>query len=114
MGFRSFNIASKAIYFSEEIDKFCHSNEDNFMMELLADITRLGLDNKLFLYDDLFNLTEDDLWNVLSSYNDYHLIKNIESFKNVKKEEVPIINLGNVKIRDINPLVNGVRLKDMI
>lgn len=114
MGFRSFNIASKAIYFSEEIDKFCHSNEDNFMMKLLADITRLGLDNKLFLYDDLFNLTEEDLWNVLSSYNDYHLIKNLELFKNVKKEEVPIINLGNVKIRNINPLVNGIRLKDMI
>lgn len=32
MGFSNYNIANKALYFSEEVDKLCHSNEDNYMM----------------------------------------------------------------------------------
>ena len=43
-----------------------------------------------------------------------NLINNIYLFKNIIKSDVPLTDLGDIKIRDLNPLVNGIRLKDMI
>lgn len=114
MGFSNYNIANKALYFSEEVDKLCHSNEDNYMMNLLANITKEAIDNNLIIYDDLYYLTEDDIWNILNNSDNVNLINDIYLFKNIIKSDVPLTDLGNIKIRDLNPLVNGIRLKDMI
>lgn len=114
MGFSNYNIANKALYFSEEVDKLCHSNEDNYMMNLLANITKEAIDNNLIIYDDLYYLTEDDIWNILNTSDNVNLINNIYLFKNIIKSDVPLTDLGDIKIRDLNPLVNGIRLKDMI
>lgn len=114
IGFKNISIANKALYFSEEADKMCHSNEDNYMMELLADITREAINNNLIIYDDLYSLTEDDIWNVLNESDNQKLVNDISIFKNIKLEDVPSTLLGNIKVRDLNPLVNGIRLKDML
>lgn len=114
MGFSNYNIANKALYFSEEVDKLCHSNEDNYMMNLLANITKEAIDNNLIIYDDLYYLTEDDIWNILNNSDNVNLINNIYLFKNIIKSDVPLTDLGDIKIRDLNPLVNVIRLKDMI
>ena len=114
MGFSNYNIANKALYFSEEVDKLCHSNEDNYMMNLLANITKEAIDNNLIIYDDLYYLTEDDIWNILNNSDNVNLINDIYLFKNIIKSNVPLTDLGNIKVRDLNPLVNGIRLKDMI
>ena len=114
MGFSNYNIANKALYFSEEVDKLCHSNEDNYMMNLLANITKEAIDNNLIIYDDLYYLTEDDIWNILNTSDNVNLINKINLFKNIIKSDVPLTDLGDIKIRDLNPLVNGIRLKDMI
>lgn len=114
MGFSNYNIANKALYFSEEVDKLCHSNEDNYMMNLLANITKEAIDNNLIIYDDLYYLTEDDIWNILNNSDNVNLINDIYLFKNIIKSDVPLTDLGDIKIRDLNPLVNGIRLKDMI
>ena len=111
MGFKSEDIAKKVVEVSESIDVYCHSKEDNFMMELLAQITKYAIDNKLFTYDDLYYLNEDEIWDIIDSRNDAELKEMVSKFKNVKKEETQYIDLPNVKPRDLNPLVNGKRVK---
>ena len=40
IGFKTRSIANKVLEISKSIDRYCHSNEDNYMMELLAYITK--------------------------------------------------------------------------
>ena len=111
LGFKSEDIAKKVVEVSESIDVYCHSKEDNFMMELLAQITKYAIDKELFTYDDLYYLNEDEIWDIIDSRNDKELKEMVNKFKNVKKEETQYIDLPNVKPRDLNPLVNGKRVK---
>ena len=43
--------------------------------------------------------------------NDRELSLLIYSFRNIKKSEIEKINLPNVKVRSLNPLVKGIRIK---
>ena len=62
LGFKSKDIALKTIKINEEIEKLYHSSEDNYMMELLADITRTSIENKIITYKDLYYLDEPNLF----------------------------------------------------
>ncbi|MBR1884299.1 MAG: hypothetical protein IJ809_05150 [Clostridia bacterium] len=110
IGFKSNVIASKVVNVSKSIDVFCHSNEDNYMMELLASITKHSIDSGYISYDDLYVLNEDELFEKMKNSNDTILMKNLDIFKNIKLEDVPNFELKGVKIRDLNPLVKGVRI----
>ena len=37
----------------------------------------------------------------------------LNKFENIMVADIPVIVLNNVKIRDLNPLVNGIRLNDL-
>ena len=110
IGFTSSEVANIALNAGKTIDIFCHSKEDNYMMELLASITRDAIDNKYITYDDLYSLNEKELINILENCNNKEITKKLTEFMNIKKEDIPEINLSNVKIRALNPLVNGERL----
>ena len=111
IGFRSYDIAKKVVETSEEIDIFCHSKEDNYMMELLAAITKYAINKGYISYDELYILIEDDLFNKLDSINDSYLIELLNKFRHIKEEEIIEIDLPKVKIRDLNPLVYTDRIK---
>jgi len=110
IGFKTKKIAEKVLKKSEKIDIYCHSKEDNYMMELLAKITKYGIDNGYFTYKDLYIYNEDDLYSLLKSKSDKTLKEYLRIFETVKKENIPDIQMPNIKIRDLNPLVNGERL----
>lgn len=107
IGFKSFNVAKKVLDVSKSIDKYCHSNEDNYMMQLLADITKLAIHNSIISYEDLYYLDEEKLLNL---FNDKKLEPLVNKFKNIKLEDVPDTHIPNIKKRNISPLVNGKRL----
>ena len=111
IGFMTENIANKVLETSKSIDICCHSNEDNYMMELLASITKYGIDNKYITYEELYVSNEEDLINKLKKSNDSKLLEYFNKFENITVDEVPNINLPKVKIRDLNPLVQGKRIK---
>ena len=113
IGFKNFNIAKKVLEVSENIDVYCHSNYDNFMMDLLANITKKAIDIGLITYEDLFVLNEEKLLTILKNSQDEDLQKNLATFFKVKKDEIPAINLPPIKKRKLNPLVNGKRLKSI-
>lgn len=111
IGFKTKSVANKVLEISESIDLYCHSNEDNYMMELLAAITKYGIDNKYITYEDLYALNEEELIYRLKSVNDSKLFEYFDKFENIALDEIPSICLPNIKIRDLNPLVQGKRIK---
>jgi len=110
IGFKTLDIARKVIEISKSIDIYCHSKEDNYMMQLLANITELAINKKYIAYDELYSYNEKELFDLLENKNDIELKTLINEFKNIKKENIPFIELPYIKIRDLKPLVNGVRI----
>ena len=111
IGFKTKNIASKVLETSKKIDIYCHSKEDNYMMELLAYITKYGIDNKYITYEELYISNEEDIINKLKQSKDPKLLQYFDEFENITLAEIPSIKLPKVKIRELNPLVQGKRIK---
>ncbi len=111
IGFKTYEIAKKVLEVSESIDFYCHSKEDNYMMQLLAKITKLAIEKKYITYEELYFYDEESLFKILTTQKDKELLDFLEEFKNKKKTDIPNIELPKVKKRDLNPLVNGKRLK---
>lgn len=109
LGLKNNEIAELLCNLNKNIDILCHSNEDNYMMELLAEITKYIIDNNYITYDNLYEYNEEKLFKLLNSSNDTALQIMLKLFKNVTIEEITIKELPKVKRRLINPLVNGKR-----
>ncbi len=111
IGFKTKSIVKKVMEVSKSIDIYCHSYEDNYMMQLLAKITKLALDKKYIIYEELYLYTEKILFELLKRQEDKELQNLIDEFENKKLIDIPKIELPKVKIRNLNPLVNGKRFK---
>lgn len=111
IGFKSKEVAKKVLNVSDSIDKYCHSSEDNYMMQLLADITKNGIKNKYISYDELYNLSEDELISKLKNSKNSEIINKLNKFVNISIEEIPETEIPEIKARDLNPLVKGIRIK---
>ena len=111
IGFRSIEVAQKVSEVSESIDKYCHSAEDNYMMELLAKITKLSIAKNYITYDELYTYNEKDLFQLLKHKNDNKLQVLITEFENKKINEIPNLEMPKIKTRYLNPIVNGIRIK---
>lgn len=109
LGLKNREVAELLCELNKDIDVLCHSNEDNYMMELLAEITKYAIDNNYINYNDLYVYNEEKLFKLLNSINDTALKIMLNLFKTVTLEEVTIRDLPGVKKRNINPLVNGIR-----
>ena len=112
LGFNDVSVARKVMEVSESIDIYCHSNEDNYMMELLANLTRYLVSNEYISYDDLYKLNECNIHYIFDIIEDSNFKKQYELFKTIKLDSVPHQDLPHVKKRDLNLIVNGNRIKD--
>ena len=110
IGFNNLEIAKKIIDVSNNIDRFCHSKEDNYMMELLANLTKYIIDNKYLHYEDLYYLNEEEVHKIFSSIKDSNFQDKYNLFKTISKENIKDIEMPYIKKRDLNPLVNGRRI----
>ena len=110
LGFKTVDVALKVKEVSQRIDVFCHSNEDNYMMELLAKITKYAIDNSYISYDDLYYLTEEEIFKIFEFKNDRKLNKLLTEFKIKKSSDIPVTQIPNIKIRKLNPLVGNKRI----
>ena len=110
LGFKSICIANNVVKKSEEIDAFCHSKEDNYMMNLLANLTKYAIDNKYFNYNDLYYYDEEYIINIFENISDEFFKKKFLLFKNIRKDEVVEVTLPYIKKRNISPLCNGKRI----
>ena len=111
LGFKDRNIAEKVVKVSEEIDVISHSNEDNYMMQLLADMTKYAIDNGHLIYKDLFYYNEEQVFNIFDEIDDKKFKEDLYKFRNIRLEDIPNIELPFIKKRDLNPLIMGKRAK---
>lgn len=109
LGFKSYDVAKKVLEVSNSIDVFCHSKEDYYMMQLLAKITKYAIDMGYITYEQLFIFDEEDMFSLFNDLNDPEIVGYINEFKNIKKRDVPVIEMPSIKVRDLNPLVDGKR-----
>lgn len=109
IGFIDETAAQIVIDTNSLIDKFCHSKEDNYMMELLAKITKRAIDLGIVNYDELFVLEENKLMKMLEKSDETVLISDLELFKNITMPNIPDIKMPKIKVRMINPLVKEKR-----
>ena len=110
IGFKTLSIAKEVVKLNKNIDILCHSNEDNYMMELLSKITKLAIDNNLFSYDDLFTLTEDKIFNILDNSDNKEIQELLLKFYHIEKDDIPETKIDNIKPRIIRPLVDNNRI----
>jgi len=113
IAFKNKGIAKLVLKTSNLIDKYCSSKEDNYMMQLLSKITKLAIKKDIIKYEDLYYLTEDEVFEKFMNSNDIEIINLIEIFQTISKKDIPETELPNLKARILNPLVNNRRLKRM-
>lgn len=110
LGFKTKEIALKALETSQMIDKYCHSSEDNYMMELLALITKKAIENDIIGYDDLYYYEEPQLLELIRKSNIKELKELLNKFENIQASEIPETKLDDVKPRVLKPLVANKRI----
>lgn len=110
LGFKDENVAKKALNTSREIDILCHSSEDNYMMELLALMTSIAIEDEIITYDDLYYIDELTLLNKIRTCSNSKLKDLLDQFENIKAEDIPETIIDSIKMRKLDPLVKGKRL----
>ena len=110
IGFKNIDVAKRVLEISDNIDNYCHSVEDNYMMLLLAKITKIAIEKGYIGYEDLYYINENSLFEILNSKKDIELKNFLNQFKEIKKEEIPNIKIPNVKKRILSPIVVGNRI----
>ena len=109
IGFTNDQVSDKIMIINENIDIICHSKEDNYMMELLAAITKKSIDQNIIKYDDLFIKSEKELLDIIKEEGDTEIDNLLNKFYNIKLDEIEELDLPYIKKRNIDPLVNGKR-----
>ncbi len=111
IAFRSEECAKKFLDLNDEVNVITHSNNDNYMMMLLADIVRLAIDLEIVDYESLYYLTEEEVIECIEDNLDLSndLKQKWNLFKNIK--DIPKIEIPKVKNKIISPIVVDKRLK---
>ena len=84
--------------------------EDDFLTDLLVKIVKRCLEKKYISYENLFRFTESEMWMLIEYFaiDDDVLNEMYTTFITIK--EIPTIDVGHdLKLRKVNPLVNGRR-----
>lgn len=97
---------------NQRIDYLCHQRFDYYMMNLLADIVKLGMDKGYYSYESLYKMTEIVLLDILNNTNDGEILSLLDRFYNIKESEIPLFKVNNkeVKSRVLKPFVSGERM----
>ncbi len=109
IGFKTYDTVKKIVEISKSIDLYCHSNEDHYMMQLLAKITKYAIDREYISYDELYLYNEEQLFDLLKKQEDIYLKNLLNEFENKKVVDIPVVSLPPVKIRKLSPLINNKR-----
>ena len=112
LGFNDLNIGLKVLELNNLIDIEAHSNYDNYMMELLANITRIAIDNDIVKYDDLYFIKEDELFTILNNCSNIEIKSLLDKFYHIKKDEIKEMEIKGLKRKIIKPLIKGVRYNE--
>ena len=105
IAFKNEKEATMFVNLNNEINTITHSNNDNYMMLLLADIVRESIKLGIVDYESLYYITESEFIDCLEDNLDLSesLKMNWYNFKNIK--DIPKIDIPKVKNKIITPIV---------
>ena len=110
IGFTSEEAGELVLKLNKEINELTHSDKDNYMMELLADITRSAINAKKITYEDLYRLNEDEIFKIFKKTKEENFANKLDKFRNIALKDIEKIDMPEIKKREINPLINGERM----
>ena len=110
IGFSDERVVKRVVETACLIDDYCHTKEDNYMMELLASITKKAIKCGCFEYKDLFSLDEVKILSIFNDSKDPELQEMFKKFKTITKSDIPIMDYPEVKRRLLKPICNGKRV----
>ena len=110
LGFNNNEVAYKVKEVSKKIDEVCHSNDDNYMMELLSNLTKYLIDNNYIDYKELYILNEKEIHNIFNKIKDDDFKWKYLLFKTISKSQVPKVDMPYIKKRELKPLLKSKRL----
>lgn len=110
IGFKTESTAKKVLQISNNIDKYCQSKEDNYMMLLLAKITKMAIDKGYITYNNLFYISEKNLLNVLKTKNDKEINRLLYIFEHIHPANIKENASPNIKRRILAPLTKKERI----
>ena len=106
----SLYIGDLLIRINNHINSLTHTNEDTYMMMLLADIVKLLISEGIITYNDLYTLTEPRVLNIIeNNLSNYELRDMYETWKNIDRVDMNVDM--SIKELTLNPLVLGERIK---
>ena len=110
ISFTDEDIAEYIKVINDYINELTHTNNDTYMMLLVADLIKRCLELNILTYDELFLIGEHEVLEIIESSlgKDDELDNLYDSFKNIK--EFPIIEQPPIRNKIVNPLVLGKRL----
>ena len=111
IGFKTIYTARRVMEINHKINEYCHSKEDNYMMQLLANITKYAIKKKIISYEDLYYLNEEELYSLLKEMEDKKLKEMLTEFETIQKKDIPRFDIPKIKERKLTPLVNGIRVR---
>ena len=109
LGFNNEEIYDKVMVLNDNIDLFCHSKEDNYMMELLANITKEAIEENIITYEDLYIKGDKEILDIIELKANTSILNKLNKFYNIKLDEIEELDLPYIKKRSINPILNGKR-----
>ncbi len=93
---------------NDKFDKLTHSNEDYFSMMTLANIVKILIEEEIIIYDDLFELTDKDIFNIINNSLYIEEINNLYKMFIHKTYNPNLIRIP-IKKRVIDPLILNLR-----
>lgn len=111
IAFKSLKIGKILIDTNSHINELCHSIEDIYMMNLLAKLTKKAIEIGLIDYSSLYQMSEMEILEELKKCENRTIKNYYTKFKNIKKGEIPKMDLPVIKNRKIAPIIAGKRME---
>ena len=110
IGFRSEDVAKLVYDTSVKINEYTHRQDDIYMMQLLAKLTKLLIKKSIIKYEDLYLLHEIQLLEIIKNCKDKEILSLFKRFQTIKEEDIKLDSNIEIKDMNLNPLVKGRRL----
>lgn len=103
--------ADTLVELNNEFDKYTQRDDDYFSMMTLANIVNLLINNNIIIYDDLYTLTDKDIFDII---NKSLYIDEINTLYNsfLNESSNPNIIRFKTKKRTIDPLILSLRYSE--
>lgn len=100
-------VADRVVELNDIINNLTRQNDDYEEMNILSIIVKRLIDLKLISYEELYVLTDKQIFDLIKSCDDKTIKELFYRYQNMEKDVTP--TKANIKNRKLNPLVKNIR-----